>query len=769
MLLETGKVLNNRYRIVKLLGQGGFGAVYRAWDMNLSGPCAIKENFETSPAAQSQFAREASILYNLRHPNLPKVIDHFGIPGQGQYLVMEFIEGQDLQDKIDQASGPLPEAKVLPWIWQVCDALNYLHHRTPPIIHRDIKPANVRITPEGTVYLVDFGIAKLFDPERKTTLGARAVTPGYSPFEQYGQKPTDVRTDVYALGATLYTTLTSRLPIESIERIAGATLPPPRTLNPDVSTQVEAAIFRAMAIMPEDRFQSIEEFKNTLIIPVNDRESVGRSTGVSVVPTQEIVATSFQTQPITPSVDLSTREFHKPVKSAHLASPGKEGKRKSWLAPVTIGAVLLVVMVAGLAVYVGYKNLWPGSALPENPAMVVPTNTTLPITNPAPVLTSVPLPSTFECSDRLGCVTVAPGAPISIGYLLVVEGPNASLGIDARNGIEIAMNDQVQVLGHEIQLIGYDDGCNSETGQTAAAALSSNPDVVAVMGTSCSAAARTAVPLLSGAGFTIVSPSSTSPDLTEPGNPNHYPGFLRTAINDSFQGASAARFAREQLGSKKTATIQDGSQYASNLQALFAEEFKKLGGEITAQEMVDSGQTDMNPLLQRIASGKPDLIYFPIFVSEGSQIIRQARQNNDLSQTRLMGADGLFMPELIESAGDALEGFLVSSPFVSGTGYDIFLAKYRNRFGKEPMSAFHAHAYDAARMIFAAIEKVAVQTADGALHVPRESLRNALYATKDFSGITGILTCNPNGDCANPSIGVYQYQIGKYPPDRIWP
>jgi len=203
MNLVPGQLLNSRYRIVKLLGQGGFGAVYRAWDTNLHGPVAVKENFDPSPASQNQFAREASMLFLLRHNNLPRVIDHFNIPGQGQYLVMDFIEGEDLQAMLDQTGGPLDEATVLPWIEQVCDALEYMHSQNPPVIHRDIKPANIKITPQGQAILVDFGIAKTFDPNLATTQGARAVTPGFSPNEQYGQGRTDARTDVYALGATL--------------------------------------------------------------------------------------------------------------------------------------------------------------------------------------------------------------------------------------------------------------------------------------------------------------------------------------------------------------------------------------------------------------------------------------------------------------------------------------------------------------------------------------------------------------------------------------
>src|SRR5512139_161471 len=133
MSLSPGQILNNRYRIVRLLGQGGFGAVYRAWDTNLESPRAIKENLDTSPEAQRQFKREAQILDKLIHPNLPRVLDHFIIPGQGQYLVMDFIDGQDLQAMLDER-GSLPEPKFMPWIFQVCDALTYLHSQNPPVI-----------------------------------------------------------------------------------------------------------------------------------------------------------------------------------------------------------------------------------------------------------------------------------------------------------------------------------------------------------------------------------------------------------------------------------------------------------------------------------------------------------------------------------------------------------------------------------------------------------------------------------------------------------
>ena len=263
MPLNAGQVIKNRYRIVRLLGQGGFGAVYRVWDLNLTRPCALKENLETSPQAQQQFQHEAFMLSGLSHPNLPRVTDYFAIPGQGQYLVMDFVEGEDLQDILDHRRGLLPESQVLPWIVQVCDALVYLHAQSPPIIHRDIKPKNIILTPAGKAMLVDFGIAKLYDAHRKTTLGARAVTPGFSPQEQYGSGLTDARSDVYALGATLYTLLTGQEPVESVQRTS-TPLVPPRALNPQVSPGMESVILKAMEPAPAQRFQNMSEFKNAL-------------------------------------------------------------------------------------------------------------------------------------------------------------------------------------------------------------------------------------------------------------------------------------------------------------------------------------------------------------------------------------------------------------------------------------------------------------------------------------------------------------------------
>jgi serine/threonine protein kinase len=265
MPLITGQILNSRYRIVRLLGQGGYGAVYRAWDMNLNGTCAVKENFKHSPTEQQQFTREASLLFKLKHPNLPRVFDQFTLPEEGQYLVMDYIEGQDLSEVIRNTGGSIPASEAIPWIIQVCDALTYLHSQHPPVIHRDIKPSNIKITSDGKVYLVDFGIAKTGLTGRPTTLAARGVTPGFSPPEQYGRAQTNARSDIYALGATLYALLTGEEPPSSTDRVVGIPLQPPRQFNQDISQNLETVIMKAMAIEPWQRYATAVEFKDALL------------------------------------------------------------------------------------------------------------------------------------------------------------------------------------------------------------------------------------------------------------------------------------------------------------------------------------------------------------------------------------------------------------------------------------------------------------------------------------------------------------------------
>ncbi|MFM8319722.1 MAG: protein kinase domain-containing protein [Chloroflexota bacterium] len=255
---------HDRYRIDGILGRGGMGSIYQGWDVSLNIPVAIKENLELSEKAQKQFNTEAGLLARLSHPHLPRVTNYFIVPERGQYLVMDFIAGEDLKS-ILQRKGRLPEKEVLGWVGQIVSALDYLHSQNPPVIHRDIKPSNIRIATDGRAILVDFGIAKIYDGEKSTTTGARAVSPGYSPPEQYGEGLTDRRSDIYALGATLYHLLTGVEPPESVLRLVHAVeTPAPRALAQHISPQVEGLILKSIEVTTDRRYQSIYELREAL-------------------------------------------------------------------------------------------------------------------------------------------------------------------------------------------------------------------------------------------------------------------------------------------------------------------------------------------------------------------------------------------------------------------------------------------------------------------------------------------------------------------------
>jgi eukaryotic-like serine/threonine-protein kinase len=375
MPLQIGQTIHHdRYRIDSLLGQGGMGAVYLAWDTNLEIPVAIKENLDASPEAQKQFTREAQILARLAHPNLPRVIDSFILPEVGQYLVMDYVEGEDLQSMLERL-GRLPEPQVLIWISQICDALAYLHNQSSPIIHRDIKPGNIKIRPDGRAMLVDFGIAKVYDQSLATTLGARAFTPGYSPPEQYGTGGTDRRSDIYALGATIYHLLTGKTPPDSIKRMTNrADMSPPRQLNNEISPNLERIILRSTELDTDRRYQSVEELLAELRRP---EAEIGSSTKTEAVPHSSVAtrpvekpepALGFGKTPLQPKETNAAQE--------DLSSPAQDivlPRRRTPVWPFVVGGITLLILT-GLCVTIVFSKLL-GSIFPAQ--IGAPIRTTL--------------------------------------------------------------------------------------------------------------------------------------------------------------------------------------------------------------------------------------------------------------------------------------------------------------------------------------------------------------------------------------------------------
>jgi branched-chain amino acid transport system substrate-binding protein len=378
--------------------------------------------------------------------------------------------------------------------------------------------------------------------------------------------------------------------------------------------------------------------------------------------------------------------------------------------------------------------------------------------------------SAADCeADEFGCIELAEGDPLVIGTALVITGANESLGLDSQYGAEVARQMRPEVAGHEVEFNHQDDGCTTEGGTAAARALLSEENIAAVIGTSCSSAGIPAAEILSAEGILLVSPSNTAPSLTHPDT--HEPFYARTAHNDSIQGAAMAEFVCDVLGAETAATIDDGSAYADQLAAVFAASFPETcDGEITAEEAVSVGDTDFSGVLGNIAADSPDFLYFPIFVAEGALITQQARDTAGLEDTVLGGADGILTPDWLDAAGDAAEGAVLSGPDLafSGDFYEAeFLPAYQEVSGEETtISVFHAHSFDAYNMLADAIESVAF-TDGGTTYIPRTALRDAFMSTSGFEGITGTLTCDENGDCADAKISVSEVQNGEFV--RVWP
>src|SRR3989440_4517447 len=271
-MLQPDAILQHRYRIIRQLGKGGMGAVYEAVDQRLDAVVALKETFSVDERLRRQFEQEARLLAQLHHPALPRVSDYFTEDDRA-FLVMQFIGGVDLAETISQQPGPFPRNQVIAWADQLLDALIYLHSRDRQIIHRDIKPHNLKITANGQIALLDFGLAKAQTTDLSGSNSSTSIfgyTRRYSPLEQIQDQGTTPQSDIYALGATLYHLLTGVKPPDALARATALVNSKPDPLRPAneihraVGPEISAILSRAMAQNPEDRYPTASEFRGAL-------------------------------------------------------------------------------------------------------------------------------------------------------------------------------------------------------------------------------------------------------------------------------------------------------------------------------------------------------------------------------------------------------------------------------------------------------------------------------------------------------------------------
>jgi serine/threonine protein kinase len=483
MPLQVGDLLHGRYRIEALLGAGGMGAVYRAFDTLRDEPCALKEfrlgylpsREETAAQmdlyvagkgkvetlsrekAAEQFKREARILARLEHPNLPKVTDFFAVR-DAYYLVMTLIEGQDLRTMLDLAQGePFPEPQVLEWMSQVMDALAYCHAQG--VIHRDIKPANIIVTPTGRTFLVDFGIAKPEDPAGTTTVGAQAVTPGFSPPEQYGagEGRTDTRSDIYALGGLAYALLTGRPPLSALDRMMGQVLSPPRSQVGSISPRVDAAVMRAIEIKKEDRFQSVGEMARAMDVrlPTQQRPS---AEAIGVLPPsreREAVVEAITPPPRRrpPLALLGLGGFGLLVLLAGVLLVLQSGGLPFAASPTATTTPTATATATATPLPAATDTLTPTPSPSPTPTPT-PTRTATATATSAPTATSTATPTATPTPAPAATATPLPPSPTATSVAGAVVSPP---GADLRPGATTWWSVRQRLpAGTELELLGYD-------------------------------------------------------------------------------------------------------------------------------------------------------------------------------------------------------------------------------------------------------------------------------------------------------------------------
>lgn len=395
-MIETGKVLQSRYRIEKQIGQGGMGAVYVATDERFGSIVAIKETLCMDNNYRKAIEREARLLNSLKHTALPRVSDHF-LEENGQFLVMEYIPGDDLFEMMESRREPFPLDDILRWADQLLDALEFLHTQDMPVIHRDIKPQNLKLTSRGQIILLDFGLAKGNPTDAEHNTAAKSIfgySRNYASLEQIQGTGTDPRSDLYSLAATLYHLVTAVPPEDALTRAmsvlsrAGDPLLPANRVNPEVPKGVAVVLQKALDLNAGERPESAAAMRqmlhecdktivpgeaDTVVTPPFDKELLDQETRMMGGATMQEGAwqTDVKTEvlPTSNAGETSVRRgiVDTGTHSGNYAPPGAgaaRGSGRRWIG--AIAAVLLLLVGCSAALYVLKPSVFGGTATGEN-------------------------------------------------------------------------------------------------------------------------------------------------------------------------------------------------------------------------------------------------------------------------------------------------------------------------------------------------------------------------------------------------------------------
>jgi serine/threonine protein kinase/ABC-type branched-subunit amino acid transport system substrate-binding protein len=668
--LPPGYVLEGRYHVVDVIGKGGFGAVYKATDERFQSKriVAIKEMSDAhlSPSEKTRalrdFRNEANLLVQLKHPNLPDVSDFFEEGGKA-YLVIEFIEGKTLEVIQNERQGPLDERLVMGWALQLCDVLHYLHTRPQPIIFRDMKPTNVMVTADGKIKLIDFGIARIFKTARKkdtTLLGSH----GYAPLEQYGQGQSDPRSDIYALGATLYDLLTKHVPVDAPVRQVNPTIfSPPRQLNPKISPVVEAIILKAMAKEPSNRYQTA----------VDIYQAVAATGLVNISPSMALVSISSSLSTSFPPRQISHSQLSRQRR------PLRNGKRLA----LVVGPLILLLLFVSLSPMLYSKVT---SLLHPDPIKVWTTSNgeliglsdgrwafdtgqdrgdatlkkqageKLAQGNKMEAQRLWSQAARSDTSDAEALIylenqrILASGSlyiTLVVGTMLTGNDVNISNGRNHLQGAYVAQkeyNDGRKLNGGRlVRLLIANAGSKPENvtpvAQQIVQAAQQDVTIVGVMGWSYSAYAHKAIDIFTSAYIPMVSSTASADDLS-----GISPYFFRVAPTNKSQAIAGARYAEQQLHASRVALFVDPKDsYSNSLAKDFQEQFVANGNQIVAIENYTvKDKASLPTHLQNALSASPDLIYFAGYADDLEVLL----VNLGTSQPKLqvLGGDALYSP-----------------------------------------------------------------------------------------------------------------------------
>jgi len=730
MPLTPGDILQDRYRIVALLGQGGMGAVYRAWDLRLKVSVALKEQIPQPgldaallTQLREQFEQEAVTLARLSHPHLVRVTDFFD-EGGNAYLVMDFLEGENLAGRIAR-EGRLSESQVLTWARQLLDALAYCH--AEGVVHRDIKPQNILLRPDGRAVLVDFGLVKLWnpnDPQTRTVMRGMG-TPEYAPPEQYGKQgqTTDPRSDLYSLGATLYHALTGQAPPTASDRMADPQLfRPVRALNPVVSAATETAILRALEPARDARWPSAAEMLGALS---------------SSIPPSALQQSSNPPAPaFTVPMPQPDRSPGRPVARSGESAPPPIGlaaaqpkPRRSKLPWILGSGVLLIAAVAFAAWLVPEFLVAPPAPTATRPA---PTSTRLAqIATPAPPAaepTRRPAPEPIATAGPLPQFPLLAGKP-TIAVLAPLSGDVAIFGQSVHDGVLLAVAEW-NAAGNGVDIVLADTQCDAGIAATTASEIIDKRGIAFIIGDVCSAASIPISELAATRGVLQISPTSTHPAVTLDQNGNTKPSVFRACFLDTFQGTIGASFAIHELKAQTAALLFDSDNvYSTGLAKYFGVTFESLGGKVLAWESYTAEVTDFRPILNQIATNNPDILYLPDYYSKVNGIAEQALEIG--MKTIFMGGDGWDSADLNMAALDG--GYFTNhfSPEDPRPEVQTFVQAYQAAYGTTP-DALAALGYDSAHILLQAMAEAGTVSDPAAVARALES--------GAFNRVTGLIT-----------------------------